>query len=126
MLRLHFITLVACAFTVCGADRDPKWARKLDRAGLPNLHCVTDNIYRCAQPTADGMRAAEKLGIPADQHETYARTVVEADFEKPGDGDVIEKVRSDLAAKGIVLTEPQLRTELDRHAVEAKRQLMEK
>ena len=73
-----------------------------------------------------GLWAAQKLELPADQHEAYARTVVEADFQKPGDGDVIEKVRSDLAAKGITLTEQQLRTELGRHAVEAKRQLMEK
>jgi hypothetical protein len=72
-----------------------------------------------------GAWAAEKLGLPADQVEPYARTVVEADFEKPGDGDVIEKVQKDLAAKGIAMTEPQLRTELDRAAVEAKRQLME-
>jgi hypothetical protein len=73
-----------------------------------------------------GLWAAEKLGMPADEAETYARAVVQADFEKPGDSDVIEKVSSDLAAKGIALTEPQLRTELDRAAVEAKRQLMEK
>lgn len=73
-----------------------------------------------------GAWAAEKLGLPADQVEPYARTVVDADFEKPGDGDVIEKVQKDLAAKGIAMTEPQLRTELDRAAVEAKRQLMEK
>ena len=73
-----------------------------------------------------GLWVAEKLGMPADQAETYARTVVEADFERPGDGDVIEKVQKDLAAKGITMTEPQLRTELDRAAVEAKRQLMEK
>jgi hypothetical protein len=73
-----------------------------------------------------GLWAAEQLGMPADQHDAYARTVVEADFEKPGDGDVIEKVRSDLAGKGVVLTEPQLRAELERAATEAKRQLMEK
>ena len=72
-----------------------------------------------------GLWAAEKLGLPADQAESYARTVVEADFEKPGDSDVIEKVSSDLAAKGMAMTEPQLRTELDRAAVEAKRQLMQ-
>lgn len=72
-----------------------------------------------------GAWAAGKLGLPAEQVEPYARTVVEADFEKPGDGDVIEKVQKDLAAQGIAMTEPQLRTELDRAAVEAKRQLME-
>jgi hypothetical protein len=72
-----------------------------------------------------GLWAAEKLGMPADQHETYARTVVEADFEKPGDSDVVEKVQKDLAGKGITMTEPQLRVELERAAVEAKRQLMQ-
>jgi len=55
-----FAALVA---TGLGADRSPAWAAKVERAGLPNLHCVTPNLYRCAQPTADGLRAAEKLGI---------------------------------------------------------------
>ena len=69
-----------------------------------------------------GLWAAGKLGLPAgDEAEAYARTVVEADFEKPGDGDVIEKVRNDLAAKGIEMSEAQLRAELTRAADEAKR-----
>jgi protein tyrosine/serine phosphatase len=62
MIRL-FIVLLSLAFVATAADRDAKWAAKLEQAGLPNLHRVTDNLYRCAQPTADGMRAAEKLGI---------------------------------------------------------------
>ncbi len=71
-----------------------------------------------------GLWVAEKLGIAAgDAAEAYARAVVDADFEKPGDGDVIEKVRTDLKAKGIDLSEVQLRTELTRAADEAKRQL---
>jgi protein tyrosine/serine phosphatase len=45
------------------AESNRLWAVKLQQTGLPNLHCVTTNLYRCAQPTADGMRAAEKLGI---------------------------------------------------------------
>jgi len=71
-----------------------------------------------------GLWAAGRLGIGAgDEAEAYARAVVEADFERPGDGDVIEKVQKDLAAKGIEMTEAQLRTELTRAADEAKRQL---
>ena len=74
-----------------------------------------------------GLWAAEKLGIAAgDAAEAYARTVVEADFERPGDGDVIEKVQNDLAGKGIQLSEAQLRVEFTRAADEAKRQLTEK
>jgi hypothetical protein len=71
-----------------------------------------------------GLWAAGHLGIsPGDEADAYARTVVEADFERPGDGDVIEKVQKDLAAKGIEMSEAQLRTELTRAADEAKRQL---
>lgn len=74
-----------------------------------------------------GLWAAEKLGVAAgDAAEAYARTVVDADFERPGDGDVIEKVQGDLAGKGIELSEAQLRVELNRAMDEAKRQLIEK
>jgi hypothetical protein len=71
-----------------------------------------------------GLWAAGHLGIAAgDEAEAYARTVVEADFAKPGDGDVLEKVQKDLAAKGIDMSEAQLRAEMTRAADEAKRQL---
>jgi hypothetical protein len=73
-----------------------------------------------------GVWVAEKLGLAAGEPtEAYARTVVDADFERPGDGDVIEKVQGDLAAKGITLTEAELRIELTRAAAEARRQLTE-
>ena len=72
-----------------------------------------------------GLWAAAQLGIGGDEAEAYARTVVEADFERPGDGDVIEKVQKDLAGKGIQLNETQLRTELTRFTDTAKRQLMQ-
>ncbi|MGE0258350.1 MAG: DUF1476 domain-containing protein [Alphaproteobacteria bacterium] len=71
-----------------------------------------------------GLWASGRLGIGAgDEAEAYARTVVDADFEKPGDSDVIEKVRRDLAAKGVEMSEDQLRTQLTYATDEAKRQL---
>ena len=53
-------------------------------------------------------------------------SVVAADFEAPGDDDVIAKVRGDLAAKGIAVTEAEVRAELTRAAAEARKQIMEK
>jgi hypothetical protein len=71
-----------------------------------------------------GLWAAERMGVAeAQATEGYAKTVVAADLEAPGDGDVIEKVRADLAEKGIVLTEAELRAELTRLAAEARRQI---
>jgi hypothetical protein len=71
-----------------------------------------------------GLWAAARLGLPAgEEAETYAKTVVAADFEAPGDDDVINKVLADLEEKGIAATEAELRTELERAAAEASRQI---
>jgi len=50
------------ADTGARADTNRAW-RQDQQAGLPNLHRVTTNLYRDAQPTAAGLRAAEKLGV---------------------------------------------------------------
>jgi hypothetical protein len=60
-----------------------------------------------------GLWTAEKLGITGDAAAAYAKEVVAADFEQPGDNDVVHKVTRDLAAKGIAITEPQLRAKMD-------------
>jgi len=72
-----------------------------------------------------GLWAAERLGLPTGEAEAYAKSVVNADFDAPGDNDVIAKVRADLVAKGILLDEAELRTELARAVTEARRQLAE-
>jgi protein tyrosine/serine phosphatase len=45
------------------APRPDTWAKPLTVAGLPNLHKVSDNLYRCAQPSAEGFRNLGPLGI---------------------------------------------------------------
>ena len=40
-----------------------KWAERIELPGLPNLHKVSDELYRGAQPTAEGMKQLEKLGV---------------------------------------------------------------
>jgi hypothetical protein len=71
-----------------------------------------------------GLWVAAKLGIPSgEEAEAYAKTVVAADFEAPGDADIINKVRTDLEMKGISVSEAELRTELERAAVDARRQI---
>ena len=45
------------------AERSTNWAARVEQDGLPNLHRISTNLYRCAQPTAVGLEAAEKLGI---------------------------------------------------------------
>jgi arylsulfatase len=46
-----------------GVAQHPTWATKIEKPGLPNLHCVSANLYRGAQPTAEGMRTLQEMGI---------------------------------------------------------------
>ena len=60
-----------------------------------------------------GMWAAEKLGITGPAAEAYAKEVVAADFEEPGDEDVFRKIRRDFDAKKVAQTDPQIRKAMD-------------
>jgi hypothetical protein len=59
-----------------------------------------------------GLWVAEQLGISGEAASAYAREVVAADFEEAGDGDVVRKVTSDLAAKGVAISSAQLRAKM--------------
>lgn len=45
------------------APRPTSWATPIDATGAPNLHRVSNSLYRSAQPSAEGMRNLERLGI---------------------------------------------------------------
>jgi len=45
------------------SDTEKKWAPPLELPGVPNFHKLSEDLYRGAQPTADGMRQLKKLGI---------------------------------------------------------------
>ena len=60
-----------------------------------------------------GMWAAEKMGISGPAAEVYAKEVIAADFDEPGDNDVFKKVRKDLDAKKVAMSDQQLRKTMD-------------
>ena len=60
-----------------------------------------------------GEWAAEKLGLSGDEAAAYAKTVVMADFEEPGEEDVFRKVRADFDAKGVDQSDHQIRRTMD-------------
>ena len=55
-----------------------------------------------------GLWAAEKLGLSGADAEEYAKSVVLADFEEPGDHDVLRKIRRDFDAKGVAQSDHQI------------------
>jgi hypothetical protein len=59
-----------------------------------------------------GLWAAEKLGLSGAEADEYAKTVIRADFQKPGDDDLVEKLRADFDAKGVAQTNDQIQAAL--------------
>ena len=43
--------------------RPEKWAVPIEKEGIPNLHKVSDKLYRSAQPTDEGMKKLKELGV---------------------------------------------------------------
>ena len=72
-----------------------------------------------------GLWAAEKLGLSGDEAEAYAKEVVKADFEEPGDEDVFRKVRTDFDDKKADVSDHQIRREMENLLVVAMQQISE-
>ena len=71
-----------------------------------------------------GLWAAGLMGKSGADAEAYAKEVVLADFEKPGDSDVVAKLVKDLAAAGKPTEEHTIRKQAERLVDDAKKQVM--
>ncbi|MCP5365693.1 MAG: DUF1476 domain-containing protein [Hyphomicrobiales bacterium] len=70
-----------------------------------------------------GEWAAEKLGLSGDEAQAYAKEVVKADFEEPGEEDVVRKIMADFKAQNISVSDSELRQEMLKRLGTARRQL---
>ncbi len=71
-----------------------------------------------------GLWAAARMGLSSPAAEDYAKDVVAADFDRPGDDDVLEKVLADLTAKGLDVTDVQVREKMKELAGTAREQVI--
>ncbi len=72
-----------------------------------------------------GEWAAVKMGLTPEETDSYAKSVVQADFEEVGDEDVIRKLMGDLTAAKVEISDAEIRAALNDMAVEARRQFMD-
>ena len=71
-----------------------------------------------------GLWVAEKIGLSGDAAAAYAKTVVIADLEEPGDEDVFRKVAADLAGAGANIADDEVRRRMQECLIEAKAQIV--
>jgi len=72
-----------------------------------------------------GHWAAAQMGLTPEETDSYAKSVVQADFEEAGDEDVIRKLLGDLVSAGVEIDELGVRAALEAQMVEARRQYIE-
>ncbi len=70
-----------------------------------------------------GLWAAEKLGLSGQAADAYAKEVVLADFEEPGEDDVFRKVRKDFEGKGVTQSEQDIRRKMSELLAQAVAQI---
>jgi hypothetical protein len=72
-----------------------------------------------------GLWAAEQIGLDGADAEAYAKEVVVADFDEPGDDDVVQKVLGDLQGKGVDVSERAVRREMNSLFEKAKQEFLD-
>ena len=70
-----------------------------------------------------GLWAADLMNLRGSESEAYAKQVVSADLDEPGDEDVVRKVLGDFAKHGITLSREDVRKKMDELLAEARHQL---
>jgi protein tyrosine/serine phosphatase len=63
VLVLLILSLAAGIAAAPNKQRPSNWAQPIELAGVPNLHKVSKDLYRSAQPTAEGMINLKSMGI---------------------------------------------------------------
>ena len=62
-IMLLFSVNIAYADDTPEHNRPSNWATPINMDGVPNLHKISDNLYRSAQPSAEGMANLKAYGI---------------------------------------------------------------
>ncbi|HPG00802.1 MAG TPA: dual specificity protein phosphatase family protein [Kiritimatiellia bacterium] len=57
------VLLASSVWVAAQTDRPTSWATPITLEGVPNLHKVSDTLYRSAQPTDIGMQELKSYGI---------------------------------------------------------------
>jgi len=71
-----------------------------------------------------GLWAAELMGLSGADADAYAQEVISADFQEAGDEDVYRKLKGDLDAKGVEVSEHHVRKRMQNLLQDAQIQVV--
>jgi len=71
VLFIIMFELLILTINISSEQKLKDWAKSINLKGVPNLHKVTNNLYRSAQPNLQGFIELKKLGIKTIINLTY-------------------------------------------------------
>jgi len=63
LLTFFVFSILGCVQSRVESNRPMSWATSMQSEGFVNIYKITDYLYRSEQPTAEGMKNLERLGI---------------------------------------------------------------
>ena len=63
IVAVWFATSAVAQSDETQAERPKTWAQAVELRGVPNLHKISDRLYRSAQPSTEGMKELSDLGV---------------------------------------------------------------
>jgi len=63
VIVLSAVCILPASRAAGGPERPAQWAIPITMAGVGNLHKINEGLYRSEQPTREGMKNLEKMGI---------------------------------------------------------------
>jgi len=73
-----------------------------------------------------GIWVADLIGKSGDDVTPYVLEVIKSDMEEPGDDDVFRKIKQDIIAAGVQLSDVEIRSRMDVLMTEARAQVVGK
>ena len=73
-----------------------------------------------------GIWVADLIGKSGDDVTPYILEVIKSDMEEPGDDDVFRKIKQDIIAAGVQLSDVEIRSRMDVLMTEARAQVVGK
>jgi hypothetical protein len=99
-------------------DRNKKFEKKFAHDGEMNFK------INARRNKLLGMWAADKMGLDTAAAEQYAKELTLADFESPGDSDVLNKILKDFENGQVHMSMSDVRIEMERLLTVARKQIM--
>jgi hypothetical protein len=81
---------------------------------LDDIERHTDGQVIARRNMRLGIWAGMRLGLRDDRLSRYARDVMDADYRKPGPGDIVEKIRADFDQHGVEFADDLILMEIQR------------